>query len=267
SSSVKNVCATGPGSAMPVVSMMTRSNFSAPVSRFSLSVPRIRIKSPRTVQQTQPLFISTICSSDFSMIALSTPTSPNSFSITAMRWPWSSLRIRFSSVVLPAPRKPVRIVTGTMLSCCMRETPNRRSAILPLRDQQPLQVLTFGKIQCHGMVGRGAEALDDLRIGGGIDRGTGDDRLEKLCGHAARARERREQAARFQQLQREQVDVLVGACGVLRQGRGRRELRRVEDDEIERAAAIAQLPQMREHIGLRELEPRGIERVCREILA
>src|SRR5687767_6103893 len=104
---------------MPVVSITTRSNLSAPWSRFSLSEPRMRIRSPRTVQQMQPLFISTICSSDFSMISLSTPLSPNSFSITAMRWPWSSLRMRLSSVVLPLPRKPVRIVTGTMLLSCM----------------------------------------------------------------------------------------------------------------------------------------------------
>src|SRR5262245_61096836 len=72
-------------------------------------------------------------SSVFSMISLSTPTSPNSFSITAMRLPWSSLRMRLSSVVLPAPRKPVRMVTGTICSCSM-EVLFRRAAILPLID-------------------------------------------------------------------------------------------------------------------------------------
>ena len=35
--------ATGPGSAIPVVSMITRSNFNAPLSRFSFNVPRMRI--------------------------------------------------------------------------------------------------------------------------------------------------------------------------------------------------------------------------------
>src|SRR3954468_1573425 len=104
---------------MPVVSITTRSNLSLPSSRFSLSEPRMRMRSPRTVQQMQPLFISTICSSPVSMISLSTPISPNSFSITAMRWPWSSFRIRLSSVVLPLPRNPVRIVTGTMLLSSM----------------------------------------------------------------------------------------------------------------------------------------------------
>ncbi len=41
------------------------------------------------------------------------PTSPYSFSMTAMRLPCSSLRIRLSRVVFPEPRNPVRIVTGT----------------------------------------------------------------------------------------------------------------------------------------------------------
>ena len=35
------------------------------------------------------------------------------FSITAIRLPCCSVRMRLSSVVLPAPRKPVRMVTGT----------------------------------------------------------------------------------------------------------------------------------------------------------
>ncbi len=39
-------------------------------------------------------------------------TSPNSFTITATRWLCSEVNIRFSRVVFPAPRKPVRIVTG-----------------------------------------------------------------------------------------------------------------------------------------------------------
>ena len=40
------------------------------------------------------------------------PISPNSFSITAILRPCFSRRIWFSSVVLPAPRKPVSTVTG-----------------------------------------------------------------------------------------------------------------------------------------------------------
>src|SRR5882762_11501566 len=115
---MKKLCATGPGSAMPVVSMMTRSNSSLPESRRSFNSPRMRIRSPRTVQHTQPLFISMICSpASLRRISLSTPASPNSFSITAMRWPCCSLRTRLMSVVLPLPKKPVSMVAGTMFSC------------------------------------------------------------------------------------------------------------------------------------------------------
>jgi hypothetical protein len=46
----------------------------------------------------------------------STPTSPNSFSITATLSPWLLVRMLLSSVVFPAPRKPVRTVTGTFVS-------------------------------------------------------------------------------------------------------------------------------------------------------
>src|SRR6188472_869832 len=60
----------------------------------------------------QPLLVSKISSSAPITSWWSTPTSPNSFSITAIFLPWFSDRMRFSSVVLPAPRKPVNTVTG-----------------------------------------------------------------------------------------------------------------------------------------------------------
>ena len=78
------------------------------------------MRSPRTVQQMQPLFISNTSSSASSTSASSTPTSPNSFSITAIRRPCRSVRMRLSKVVLPEPRKPVRTVTGTRSSESMR---------------------------------------------------------------------------------------------------------------------------------------------------
>ena len=112
SSSMKKVCATGAGSASPVVSIRMRSKRSL---RF-IKAPRMRIRSPRTVQQMQPLFISKISSSASSTSASSIPTSPNSFSMTAMRCPCSSVRMRLSSVVLPEPRNPVSTVTGTRSS-------------------------------------------------------------------------------------------------------------------------------------------------------
>src|SRR5436190_382427 len=59
---------------MPVVSITTRSNLSLPSTRFSFSEPRMRMRSPRTVQQMQPLFISTICSSLFSTMSAAAQT-------------------------------------------------------------------------------------------------------------------------------------------------------------------------------------------------
>src|SRR5207302_1355370 len=281
---------------MPVVSITTRSNLSAPRSRLALSSPRMRIRSPRTVQHMQPLFISTICSSACSMIALSIPTSPNSFSITAMRWPWSSLRMRLSSVVLPLPRKPVRIVTGTMSASCM-STPCE-GAILPrlktsdrprfavtaarlspdlgfhfevapdsgLQDQQALQVFALGKLERDRVVGGRGEALDDPGLRAGIERGAGDDRLKEFGAHATRAREARQQPAGGEQLQREQVDVLVGARGVARLRRRGRELGRIEHHHVEARAAIPQGPELGKNIGLHKRDARRVERIRRQVL-
>ncbi len=47
-------------------------------------------------------------------------SSPNSFSITAIFWPWASVSTRLSRVVLPEPRKPVRMVAGMRaMECCL----------------------------------------------------------------------------------------------------------------------------------------------------
>mmetsp|Transcript_68829 Transcript_68829/g.202036 ORF Transcript_68829/g.202036 Transcript_68829/m.202036 type:complete len:281 (-) Transcript_68829:1-843(-) len=127
SSSAKKVCATGAGSAMPVVSISTASK-SLTLSCMRLSAST---RSPRTVQHMQP-FITSITSSLMRVTSgpstllpaaaveisfSSTPTSPNSFSMIAKRRPWSGeRRMWFSKVVLPEPRKPVRMVTGTRAS-------------------------------------------------------------------------------------------------------------------------------------------------------
>ena len=68
------------------------------------------MKSPRNVQQIHPLFISTTVSVVLSVCSTkleSMPTSPNSFSMTASRFPWRSRKMRFNKVVLPLPKKPV----------------------------------------------------------------------------------------------------------------------------------------------------------------
>src|SRR5262245_47731025 len=65
------------------------------------------------------------------------PTSPNSLTITATRRPCSAVRMRLSSVVLPDPRNPVRMMTEALefgvfasagiASTCARWPPVARS--------------------------------------------------------------------------------------------------------------------------------------------
>ena len=113
SSSMKKVCATGPGSATPVVSITTRSKSSSPLRFLAARSASVARKSSRMVQQMQPLLIWMICSCwSLTRMSLSMFSSPNSFSITAIFCPCASVSTRLSKVVLPDPRKPVRMVTG-----------------------------------------------------------------------------------------------------------------------------------------------------------
>mmetsp|Transcript_688 Transcript_688/g.1873 ORF Transcript_688/g.1873 Transcript_688/m.1873 type:complete len:273 (-) Transcript_688:12-830(-) len=116
--STKKVCATGAGSAMPVVSM-TMASIGFPDSCVFFSFLSTTAKSARTVQQMQPFIISKSSSPStwflmlFASKASSMPTSPNSFSMTAILFPCCFVRMWLSRVVFPLPRKPVRTVTGT----------------------------------------------------------------------------------------------------------------------------------------------------------
>mmetsp|Transcript_79029 Transcript_79029/g.226562 ORF Transcript_79029/g.226562 Transcript_79029/m.226562 type:complete len:267 (+) Transcript_79029:332-1132(+) len=113
---VRSVLTIGTGSAMPVVSMMTPSS-GLPVSicfRMASKAPK---RSPRTVQHMQPFSMTITCSAmpsaELASSSLSMGTAPNSFSITANFFSrWCNNRW-LSTVVFPAPRKPVKIVMGT----------------------------------------------------------------------------------------------------------------------------------------------------------
>mmetsp|Transcript_25251 Transcript_25251/g.58886 ORF Transcript_25251/g.58886 Transcript_25251/m.58886 type:complete len:257 (+) Transcript_25251:596-1366(+) len=88
SSSTKKVCATGAGSAIPVVSITMPSSLRTPAAMRFASFLSTTIRSWRTVQQMHPFIISMISSSAcifvfFASSASSIATSPNSFSITA----------------------------------------------------------------------------------------------------------------------------------------------------------------------------------------
>src|SRR5271170_7773358 len=71
------------------------------------------IRSSRIEQQTQPFARLTTPDRTPTTRSASMFTSPKSLTRTATRSPWSPSSIRFSRVVLPAPRKPVSTVTGT----------------------------------------------------------------------------------------------------------------------------------------------------------
>ena len=74
----------------------------------------VSTRSPRTAQHRQPVCSSTKLSSLVSIRSWSSPTSPNSLMITAVREKSGCLSRRPSSVVLPLPRKPVSTATGIM---------------------------------------------------------------------------------------------------------------------------------------------------------
>ena len=76
----------GAGSASPLVSMTTRSNgATVPASRRRRMSSSVSTRSPRIVQHRQPVCSSTKLSSLVSIRSWSSPTSPNSLMITAVR--------------------------------------------------------------------------------------------------------------------------------------------------------------------------------------
>mmetsp|Transcript_8276 Transcript_8276/g.27238 ORF Transcript_8276/g.27238 Transcript_8276/m.27238 type:complete len:233 (+) Transcript_8276:371-1069(+) len=87
-----SVARMGAGSASPVVSNITASN----CLRLGMMPESVRTKSPRMLQHAQPLSICTRSSLDamFSETSFSSMLiSPNSFSMTQMRFPFCSFRI------------------------------------------------------------------------------------------------------------------------------------------------------------------------------
>ncbi len=112
--SVEKVCRIGLMSASPLVSISTRSKCGIlPRSRSATSLRSAICKSERVLQQMQPLPSSVISSVLDRSSASSMPTEPNSLMTSAVLRPSGVPRKRRTSVVFPAPRKPVTIVTGT----------------------------------------------------------------------------------------------------------------------------------------------------------
>src|SRR5581483_6302742 len=92
----------------------TRSNRGiSPRSRRERSSRSSSARSPRSEQHTQPFLSSTVRSSTRRSRWWSMPTSPSSFTITAVSPSAGCSSSREISVVLPLPRKPVTTTTGS----------------------------------------------------------------------------------------------------------------------------------------------------------
>ena len=105
----------------PDGSMMMRSGFRSVMTFFSAS-----LKSPTSVQQMQPEFISVISTPASFKKPPSIPISPNSFSISTSFWPaYTSLISCLINVVLPAPKNPDTMSTfviSVYTSCFFNDT-------------------------------------------------------------------------------------------------------------------------------------------------
>jgi hypothetical protein len=113
----------------------------------------------------QPLFISNTSSSAPITSASSTPTAPNSFSMTANRRPCCSVRMRLSKVVLPDPRKPVSTVTDTRWSesmCSVAVKGVSNSAVGEQADYDVVIDLGKGPVQSPALWRDGEHGDDGL---------------------------------------------------------------------------------------------------------
>ncbi|ABA48730.1 hypothetical protein BURPS1710b_0391 [Burkholderia pseudomallei 1710b] len=111
------------------------------------------------------------------------------------------------------------------------------------------------------MIDARAEPLEDARVDLRVGRRARDDLLEQVHVDRAGARVREQQAARAQQLQAAQVDVLVRARRAIDAVARRRELRRIEHDQVEALAFVDEAAQRLERVGVEPLRARGVEAV------
>src|SRR5574344_1916924 len=105
------------------------------------------------------------------------------------------------------------------------------------------------------------EAPDDLGFAVGVQGSVRDDFLEQAHFHEAGTTEGREDSARSEKLDREQVDVLVAARSFVEMILACDEFRRVEDDEVEGLCAVAAFAEVSENIRFRVRCPGGVESV------
>ncbi len=101
--------------------------------------------------------------------------------------------------------------------------------------------------------------MHDARSAAGVEGGAGDDLLEQFEADAAGAGVGHHQAARGEQLEALQVDVLVGAAGGVGVARAGGEFGRVEDDDVEGFAEVLEAAQFIEDVGADPGRAGGVE--------
>src|SRR5262249_418686 len=111
--------------------------------------------------------------------------------------------------------------------------------VSPDAADQSLQIFSLGEGQQYRVVGRLCEPSDHRTIAPGVERRAEDHFLKEIGRDQPRARERRQDAARPQDLHGDQVDILIAARGPLDLPLRVGELGRVEDHHVELAALIA----------------------------
>ena len=134
---IENVTMSPDGSATPLASSRMYSGCSGR----SMVATTDSIKSSRIVQHTHPFARLITSPSTPTTSSASMLIDPKSLTSTATRSPWSPRRMRFRSVVLPAPRKPVRTVSGTdrrrptVRATASREDPRAQRAPCPVSSR------------------------------------------------------------------------------------------------------------------------------------
>ncbi len=126
-------CTSGLGRARPLVSMRiwSRSPRRATSSRITgkNSSCTVQHRQPLASSKTRPCASSSLQPMEHCLrISPSMPSSPNSLTITAMRRPSALSSMCRSKVVLPAPRKPVTMVTGSFARVFMGSPCSARRA-------------------------------------------------------------------------------------------------------------------------------------------
>jgi hypothetical protein len=110
-------------------------------------------------------------------------------------------------------------------------------------DHKPLEIAGFREAGLAGMISWLAEVFQELNRSSGVASGAFDYFPEKLPFNQSAAREGEEHASGIQKLERQQVDVLVGAQALWHFGLPVYQFRGVKNNEIKTGFIFFQAPE------------------------